>query len=202
MEIYLKVTLGLLAAGFATISSIIYIRDIFRGNTKPHLYTWIVWLISTVLVFFGQWTSGGGAGSWATAVSGIFTLYIFFLAFRYGTTDITRFDKICLALALISIVPWLFAKNLLLSVILATVTDVIGFLPTMRKTWHAPKSESLGSMYFDAMKHGLSALSLQSYSLATYLFPVAVLITKLAIIAEIIFRRSMLKDTAKTKPVA
>jgi hypothetical protein len=186
-----KIILGIIAALLATISSIVYIRDIFRGNTKPHIYTWLVWLISGTLVFFGQVTAGGGPGSWATGVSAVFTLYIFILAFRYGTKDITRFDKICLALCLVSVIPWLITKNPVLSVVLATFTDVIGFLPTMRKTWHAPRSESLGSMFYDAVKHGLSFASLQTYSVTTYLFPLAVLITKLGIIGEIVFRRSV-----------
>ncbi len=185
----LKVILGLIAALLATASSWVYIRDIFRGNTKPHIYTWLVWLIAGTLVFFGQWIGGGGPGSWATGISAIFTLIIFFLAFRYGTKDITTFDKACLALALVSILPWLFIKDPLFSVVLATFTDVIGFLPTIRKTWHAPQSESLGSMFFDAVKHGLSFASLQNYSVTTYLFPLSVLGAKFVIIAEIIFRR-------------
>jgi hypothetical protein len=61
----------------------------------------------------------------------------------------------------------------------------------MRKTWHAPKSESLGSMYFDAFKHGLSIVSLQSYSVVTWLYPASILFAKFAIIGEIVYRRSV-----------
>lgn len=184
-----KIIIGIIAALLAAASAFTYIRDIFRGNTKPHIYTWLIWAIVTVLGFLGQWYTGGGAGSWATGVTAIYTIAVLALSFRYGTTDITNFDKFCLALALISIVPWLLTHNILLSVILATFTDIIGFLPTIRKTWNAPKSESLGSMYFDATKHTLSIVSLQSYSLTTWLYPAGVLFAKIIIIAEIIFRR-------------
>lgn len=59
----------------------------------------------------------------------------------------------------------------------------------MRKTWHAPKSESLGSMYVDAVKHALSTVSMGRYSLITLVYPLAVLATKLVIIGEIVWLR-------------
>lgn len=186
----LKIILGLIAALFAAGSAFLYIRDIFRGNTKPHIYTWLIWATLTIIGFLGQLHGGGGPGAWATGVTSIYTVFVFFLSFRYGTADITNFDKVCLALAMISIIPWVLTQNILLSVILATLTDILGFLPTMRKTWNAPKSESLGSMYFDAVKHTLSIASLQRYSLITWFYPAGVLFAKIVIIAEIIVRRS------------
>ncbi len=189
----LKVVLGLVAAVLAAASAYTYIRDIFRGNTKPHIYTWLIWTTVTIIGFLGQWYSGGGPGAWATGVTAIYTIVVLLLAFKYGTTDITWFDKICLALALISILPWLLVKSLLWSVILATFTDIVGFLPTIRKTWHAPKSESLGSMFYDAAKHGLSIVSLQTYSLTTWLYPAGVLAAKIVIIGEILIRRTQNK---------
>lgn len=188
-----KIILGFVAALMATSSAYLYTRDIFRGNTKPHIYTWLIWAILTIIGFLGQLHGGGGPGSWATGVTSIFTLFILALSFRYGTPDITHFDKICLVLALLSMIPWLLTQNAVLSVVLATLTDIVGFLPTMRKTWHAPKSESLGSMYADTLKHGLSLVSLQNYSLLTWFYPAGVLFAKVVIITEILYRKSQLK---------
>ena len=145
----------------------------------------------------GQWVSGGGAGSWATGVTAVYTIVVLILSLRYGTTDITNFDKFCLVLSLISIAPWLLVQSLLWSVVLATVTDVVGFLPTIRKTWNAPRSESLGSMYCDALKHGLSITSLQTYSLTTWLYPAGVLTAKVLIICEILFLRLARRNDGK-----
>ena len=192
----LKIVLGSIAAILALFSSFLYIRDILRGNTKPHTYTWLIWSIVTTIAFLGQWVSGGGPGSWATGVAAVVTIGTFFLSLKdkYGTKDITSFDKVCLALAIISILPWILTKSVLWSVILATVIDLIAFFPTMRKTWHAPQSESLGSMYVDAVKHGLSTFSMGSYSLVTLIYPLSVLLTKFVIIGEILFLRKIRKQ--------
>lgn len=192
----IKIILGVIAAVLALFSSFLYIRDIFRKNTKPHMYTWLIWSIVTTIVFFGQWVSGGGPGSWATGVAALVTIFTLFLSLQggYGTKDITSFDKICLFLAILSILPWVLTQNVLWSVILATLIDLIAFFPTMRKTWHAPRSESLGSMYVDAVKHSLSISSMGTYSLTNIIYPASVLITKFLIIGEILFLRKYKKS--------
>lgn len=191
----IKVILGAVAAVLALFSSFLYIRDIFRGNTKPHTYTWLIWGIVTTIAFFGQSVSGGGPGSWATEVAALVTIFTFLLSLKggYGTTDITNVDKVCLVLALVAILPWLVAKSVLWSVILATGIDLIAFFPTMRKTWYAPRSESLGSMYVDAVKHSLSMFSMGSYSLINLMYPASVLLTQFAIIGEILYVRRFAK---------
>ncbi len=193
----IKVILGAVAAVLALFSSYLYIKDILRGNTKPHTYTWLIWAIVTVIAFCGQWVSGGGPGSWATGVAAIVTIATLLLSLHgnYGTKDITNFDKVCLVLAVVSILPWLLTDSVLWSVLLATFIDLIAFFPTMRKTWHAPQSESLGSMYADAVKHALSTFSMSSYSLVTVIYPLSVLFTKLVIIGEIVFLRKFNKRT-------
>ncbi len=191
----LKVIFGIIAAALALLSSCLYIRDIFRGNTKPHTYTWLIWAIVTTIVFFGQVVSGGGPGSWATGVAAVVTTFTLLLSLKggYGTKDITNFDKMCLVLAILAILPWLLVKSVLWSVLLATFIDLIAFFPTMRKTWHAPKSESLGSMYADSVKHALSTFSMGTYSLVTLVYPISVLATKFVIIVEIVYLRHFKK---------
>lgn len=191
-----KIIFGLIAALLAMTSSVLYIKDIFRGNTKPHTYTWLIWAIVTTIVFLGQVVSGGGPGSWSTGVSAVVTILTLIISLKggYGTKDITNFDKLCLVLALLSILPWLLVKSVLWSVILATLIDLIAFLPTMRKTWYAPQSESIGSMYVDAIKHSLSIFSMGSYSIINLIFPASVLLTKFVIIGEIEFLRRFRKQ--------
>lgn len=192
----LKIILGAIAALLALFSSFLYIRDIFRGNTKPHTYTWFIWSIVTTIAFLGQWVSGGGPGSWATGVAALVTILTLLLSLKgnYGTKDVTNFDKTCLILAIVSILPWILTNSVLWSVILATFIDLIAYFPTMRKTWNAPYSESLGSMYADALKHSLSIASMGTYSLVNLIFPTSVLITKFIIISEIIFLRKIKKS--------
>ena len=50
----MKETFGIIAVLLGVLGIIPYIRDIFKGKTKPHLYSNIIWAIVTTLAFFGQ----------------------------------------------------------------------------------------------------------------------------------------------------
>ncbi len=156
----------------------------------------LIWTIVTWIAFLGQVVSGGGPGSWATGASALVTTGTLLLSLKggYGTKDVTGFDKLCLVFALLAILPWLLVDSVLWSVILATLIDLIAFFPTMRKTWHAPGSESLGSMFVDTVKHSLSIFSMSTYSLINWIYPISVLVTKFVIIGEILSLRKIKKQ--------
>ncbi len=185
----MKEILGLIAAALFLIGTYPYYRDIFRGITKPHLYTYIVWAIVTLLAFFGQITSGGGPGAWRTGVAGVITVGTLMLAFKYKTKDVTRFDLLCLAGAIISIIPWLLTNDPTLSVVLATVIDVLAFFPTIRKTYNDPTTETLSSWTLNFFSHGLSILALSTYAVVTYIYPAALLVMNAGMIFVIVSRR-------------
>lgn len=175
----MKETLGLIAVALTIIGHLPYITDIFKGKTRPHIFTWVVWAIVTVLAFIGQWQKGGGAGSWTTGVTGVITIFIAILAVRNGSKDITRTDKICFIAALISIIPWYLTKDPTLSIIIITLIDVFAFIPTVRKTIKNAGTETLFTYALNILRHGLSVVALANYNIATYLYPIALLIMNL-----------------------
>lgn len=185
----MKEFLGLAAALLGIASSIPYFWDIFHGRTKPHFYTFLIWTIVTDLAFFGQLAAGGGPGSWTTGVMGILTLGVLALCFKYGTRDITTFDAIFLIFALIAIVPWWLTKDPMLSVVLATLIDMAAFVPTIRKTYNDPSSETLVSYVTNLIRHPLSILALTSYSITTVIYPAATFFMNVILVYIIVSRR-------------
>lgn len=183
----MKETIGLIAVFLSIIGHLPYITDILKGKTKPHIFTWIVWAVVTIIAFVGQWQKGGGAGAWTTAVTGLITILIAILAIRNGSKEITKADKISFTIALLSIIPWYFTKDPTISIIIITLIDVFAFFPTVRKTIHDPTSETLFTYALNIFRHGLSVLALANYNLATYLYPVALLLMN-AVMTGIIVR--------------
>lgn len=172
----MKETIGLAAVALTIIGHLPYIIDIFKGKTKPHIFTWGVWAVVTVLAFIGQWQKGGGAGAWTTGVTGLITILIAVLAIRNGSKDITKTDKICFTAALISIIPWYLTKDPTFSIIIITLIDVFAFVPTVRKTIKDAGSETLFTYSLNVLRHGLSLVALANYNVATYLYPAALFI--------------------------
>lgn len=67
------------------------------------------------------------------------------LALENGTKDVKRMHKLLFVTALISIIPWYLIQDPLFSVIIVTLVDAFAFVPTIRKTFNDPHSETLTS---------------------------------------------------------
>lgn len=60
-----------------------YIRDILRGKNKPHIFSWIVFVIMDIIAFLIQFNDNAGPGAWGILTTGIGALVVFLLALKY-----------------------------------------------------------------------------------------------------------------------
>ena len=90
---------------------------------------------------------------------------------------IKTFDKICLVGALIAISLYLFLHNALLSVIVVTLTDFIGFLPTIRKSYAEPKTETLSTYGLSSASSAFALFALTNFNITTSLYLITLVIT-------------------------
>lgn len=172
----IKSILASIAAIFALVGNIPYLRDVFRQKVKPHPYTWFVWSIVSLVTFFGQVVKGAGVGAIPTGVSEIFTIIIFLFSLKYGFKEATLKDKIFLAIALAGLIPWVLTKDPTISVIIVVSIDLIAFIPTLQKTARLPESENYILFLMNALRHLLALFSLQAYNIATMLHSVVMII--------------------------
>lgn len=173
--------IGLLAVAVGIIGYFFYYRDIFRGKTKPHPFTWFGFALLNGIIFIAQLMSGGGPGAWAAGFTALATFGIALLAHSHGEKGITLFDWICFWGALIGIALWLVTDDALLAVVTVTVADLLAFAPTFRKSYTCPTEETQVLYLMSALKFGLSLFALTAFTLTTALFPVVVMIANIAI---------------------
>lgn len=170
-----------------------YIRAIKQGRTKPHVFSWIIWGLATLVIFFAQLSDGGGAGAWPIGVSGLVTIYIAGLAWRRkADITFTDSDRFFLAAAILSLPLWYITANPLWAVVILTTVDVLGFGPTIRKAYLSPHEEHLGFFLIVAFRNLVSIVALEHYSLVTLLFPSITAFVCLAFVAMVAFRRKRL----------
>lgn len=170
MEI--KEILGVVAVVLSLAGFFPYIISIYKGITKPHVFSWVVWSIATVVVFFAQVSAMGGPGAWATGVSGFLVVFIAFLAYeRQCDITITKSDWVFFILALSALPFWFFTDDPFWAVLVLTIVDFFAFIPTARKTYHAPYSETLILSAILAVRDIFAMSALESYSATTMMFP-------------------------------
>jgi len=182
----MKEIIGLVTVLLTIIALYPYIVDIFRNKTKPHVFSWLVWAIVTILAFVVQWQKGGGPGSWTTGVTGILTIFIAIISLNKGSRDITKLDVVIFIGALLAIIPWMMTKDPTTSIVILTLIDILAFIPTIRKTAKDPQSETLISYILHAVRHSLSIVALANYNLATYIFPTSLALMNIIVILVIL----------------
>ncbi len=173
----MKETIAIIASLLAIVGNVPYLCDIVKKRVEPHPYTWLVWTIVSAIAFFGQVAKGAGIGALPTASSEIFTVIIFFFSLQYGFKHIRKVDTYFLIICLAGLIPWLLTNDPTVSVIIAVSIDVIAFIPTLRKTYQHPKTETPVLYSMNVLRHILSLFSLQAYNIATMLHSVAMIVT-------------------------
>lgn len=148
-----------------------YLRDVFKKKTMPHAYSWLIWgILQTVSTIAIITSHGGYYGTLGIATGAILCLFVFFLSFKYGTKNITRSDTFCLVAALVAILIWIFTKNPFYSVILVSLIDFTDFIPTLRKGYQEPWSETTSLYVMAAVSDIFALLALSTYSIPTALY--------------------------------
>ena len=171
----IKTACGIIATTISVISFFPYLKDIFRKKTHPQSYTWLIWTILQVTGVVAMFNNGAGIGALALTVGAFFCAFIFLLSLKYGTKNITTFDTACLIGALAAIAVYAFLHNPVLSVILITIIDFVGFLPTLRKAYSEPYSETLSLFVLGVIWSTFNIVAISTYSITTTLYPSCIL---------------------------
>ncbi len=190
----MKELIGIIAVVLTFVGYVPYIRDTIKGKTKPHIYTWFVWGLVTAIAFGLQLSDQAGAGAYVTLAAALVCFVIFFFGLKQDKAerDITTSDTVFLIFSLIALLLWLFAKQPVLSVILLSVLDMLGFVPTIRKSWMKPQQETLSSYATNTFRFGLAIFALENYTLITALYPITWIIANGLFAVFLVVRRKQL----------
>ncbi len=188
----IKLILGIASALIAVIYYYPYIGDILRKKTQPHAYTWLVWALTQGTAMIALWLGGGNFAAISLAAGIVLVVTVFFLSLKYGTKNITKSDTVVLILALLAIIVWWQLKNPLLAVFMVSAIDGLGYIPTLRKSFEDPWSETPSFWVAMAISSVLALLANGEYNLLTmtYLATLAIANTTVSIVC--IYRRKII----------
>jgi hypothetical protein len=186
----MKEILVAIAVFLAILGNIPYLIKIWRKEVQPHPYTWFVWSIVSCVTFFGSLAKGGGIGTIPILASEIFTIIIFIFSLQYGFKQIKKIDTLFLVICLLGIIPWWITKDPTISVVIVVVIDLIAFIPTIRKTWENPKSETPILYSTNVLRHILILYTVQTINIATSLHSFAMIVINSLMTLITLFKRN------------
>jgi hypothetical protein len=166
----IKQALSVIAVVLTFLAYIPYYRDIVRGKTHPHIYSWALWALLTVLIVALQIKGNAGSAIYVTASAGLLCIGVIVLGLKHGKRDITTSDTIVAILGLIAIGFWLIIGQPIISIVLVVIADLLAFVPTVRKSWHKPYSETLSLYATNTLRFTLALLAVKEYTILSSLW--------------------------------
>ncbi len=160
-----------------------YIRDTLRGDTSPNRVTWGLWAIEGLLAFVVEIQQHVGPASLTTLMLGLMPFVIVMVSFKnpHSVWKIGRFDLFCGLISLAGLIFWGLVNEPTVALVSFVVADQIAALPTVRKAWIAPSTESPRVFFLGVANSGITLLTLKHFTTAGVLFPGLILVTDLLI---------------------
>ena len=122
-----------------------YIRDTLAGKTKPNRVSWSMWALAPLIGTAAALSAH--ADGWATIrifLAGFLPLIVFMASFINPQSywKLTLFDFLCGACSVLALVVWGVADSPRMAILLAAIGDGFASLPTIRKAWSYPETET------------------------------------------------------------
>lgn len=168
-----------------------YIRTIIYGKTRPNLISWSIWALAPLIAVFLQIKAGAGLSFLSSFMSGFGPLLVVIISLVYkrGFWKITKLDIVCGILALLALVIYIITSKLGISIIFAILSDGLAAIPTVRKSWELPESESAISYISGIISNTLALLVIKNWSFSIYSFSVYLITMNIIIIFSIYHKK-------------
>jgi hypothetical protein len=168
-----------LAAALSVFGSASYVRDTLRGTTSPHRVTWGLWALEGILAFIVEVQQHVGLASVMTLSLGLMPLVVLITSFKnpYAVWKIDAVDIACGVVSALGLVFWAMVNEPTVALVSFVAADFIAALPTYRKSWHSPESETPRVFVMGAVNTGITLLTLKNFTTAGALFPGVIMMT-------------------------
>ncbi|NNN09869.1 MAG: hypothetical protein HKL85_11870 [Acidimicrobiaceae bacterium] len=169
----------ILAAVLSVVGSASYVRDTLRGTTSPHRVTWGLWALEGILAYVVEVQQHVGVASLMTLALGLMPLVILVSSFKnpHAAWKIDGIDIACGVVSLAGLVFWAVVNEPTVALVTFVAADFIAALPTLRKSWHSPESETARTFVMGALNTGITLMTLRNITTAGALFPGVIMVT-------------------------
>ena len=167
-----------LAALLSIVGAWSYIHATVRGSTSPNRVTWGLWGVEGILAFGIEIQQRVGLASLMTLMLGVVPIVVVLVSFRnsHSVWKIGRFDVVCGLISVAGLIFWALINQPTIALISFVAADQAAALPTIRKAWIAPRTESPRVFILGSVNCGITLLTLKVFTTAGVLFPGVVMV--------------------------
>jgi hypothetical protein len=183
-------------AAFASfVAACVYIRAMFRGETKPNRVTWFMWSVAPFVATAASVSSGVGWAVVPVFMSGFSPFLIFTASFftRKAYWKLSSFDYLCGVLSGLALILWYLTNNPNVAIVFAILSDALAAVPTFIKAWHNPRTESVWPFVIGVFSPMTSFLAATSFDFSDLAFPIYLIAINILLLFPIAIGKKRLR---------
>ncbi len=184
-----KIFFAAIALVLTVISFGPYIRGIYQGKNRPHIFSWVIWLLVAGVVGVAQVTENAGPAAWVTILVFILCVVTVALSWKSGERSGTKSDWVMFIAGLVSIPLWILTDDPLWSVVIVTLINSSAYYPTLRKSWFTPFEEQIAIYAINIPRHFITIAAIKEYSVVNMLYPVSMILMCVLLCGAVLYRR-------------
>jgi hypothetical protein len=109
---------------------------------------------------------------WQPLVYALCPLVTAIVSLKRGEGGWTPFDRACVLAAGLSAVLWWITNSPLVALLINLLIDLIGVLPTIRKSWFRPQSENRVAWALNLLASIINLFAIERWSFAIVVYPI------------------------------
>jgi hypothetical protein len=167
--------------------TLVYARDTYRGLTQPNRVSWTLWTVAPLLALSSEIHSHAD-WQWVMTLSvGVGPLIVVIASFaNHGAVwKLGPFDVACGLASIVGLIVWLVTANDTMALGSFMMADGLASLPTLRKAWLAPETETVWPYATALISSSLTLATVTAWTSANVAFPVQILLMDLLLVALI-----------------
>lgn len=168
-----------------------YVKDTIKGTTSPNRVSWLLWSIAPFIGATAAFFDGAGWAAFPVFITGFSGLMIFVASFMNNNAvwKLCIFDYLCGLLSIMALVLWGITHRPDIAIIFAISSDLLASLPTLKKSWSNPETET-PIVYSTSLFNALTSFfAFQSWGFSEYAFPAWLVIIDATLLSVIYYRR-------------
>lgn len=163
--------IGIISAILGILSYIPYYRDIFWGQTRPNRATFGILSFIGVIQVYSYIQTGATSTVFLPLIFTIGAISVFLISIKKGVGGASSLDIACLAGAVLSVIAWQITQKPEVALYLGILTSAFGLIPTIRKAYYYPWSESKVSWTIASVAAILNLFAISQWTPSQMLYP-------------------------------
>ena len=179
------------AAGAYFVAAYVYVKSMLRGDVKPNQVSWLLWAIAPMIGSAAAVSNGAGLAAVPVFMAGFCPLLIFVASFvvKGAHWKLVKLDYACGLLSILALVFWAVTSDPDVAIVFAILSDALASVPTIKKGWQYPETESAWPYLTGVFGNFTSFLAITAWTFSQYAFPAYLEVMSILLVWSISHKR-------------